>query len=47
MAVSNIAVRRKKRTLEAKRDQLLERRERDRVELSKVRAELKNMKGGR
>lgn len=47
MANSNIALRRKKRTLEAKRDQLLERRDRDRVELAKVRAELKGLRANK
>lgn len=45
MANNSIMMRRKRRTLEAKRDQLLERRDRDRVELSKVRAELKGLRG--
>jgi hypothetical protein len=40
--MSNIADRRKKRALEAKRDKLLEQKTRATVELAKTRAELKS-----
>ena len=47
MTTRDIAKRRKVRALEARRDKLMENTERNKVELKKVRAELKAIRGRR
>jgi hypothetical protein len=47
MAVRDMAHARKKRALEAKRDQLMERQQKTKTELAQTRAALKTMRRGR
>jgi len=47
MATDRIALRRKIRELEAKRDRLTESNTKNKTELAKVRAELKHMRKGK